>query len=495
MKLETKSLMSLSVYGSLTLLSVPFVQSCESKNVSESKQPNIVFILIDDQRHDFLSFRGNQWLKTPHIDKLAENSVYFENAFVTTSICSPSRASILTGMYVHAHTVDDNDTPLPADLPRFATFLQDGGYKTAFLGKYHMGPGSSPQPGFDQWLSFSGQGKFVNPDFNLNGDTFSMEGYMTDILTDYAVEFIKENVKNNSRYFLYLSHKAIHEDFTPAERHKGYYKDLIIPRPSTFENNEQNNDGKPDWVVKQRKSWHGSERENLGGFDTFFRRYSECMLAVDESVGRVVQTLKDLGELENTLIIYFSDNGYMMGEHGLIDKRVMYEESIRVPLFFHYPAMIKKHDMKKEFALNIDIGPTILDFANLDIPKAMHGKSLLPIIQNKEVEWRKDFLYEYFCDFNAVQTPTLFGLRTEQYSYIAPQGIWDKYELYDMHKDPEQKNNLLKDITYGQRYGDFKFQLRRQNPELYDIVIPMEERINEIIKETGGQRNASWKAY
>ncbi len=492
---NTKFGISLSLYGGITILSVPFFQSCDAKDASETSPPNIVFILIDDQRYDFLSFLGHPWIKTPNIDRLAENSVYFENAYVTTSLCSPSRASILTGMYAHAHTVIDNDTFLPLELPRFASVLQKGGYKTAFLGKYHMGPGSDPQPGFDYWLSFSGQGKYVDPDFNLNGENFSMEGYMTDILTDYAVDFIHENVKNNNRYFLYLSHKAVHEDFTPAERHKGYYSDLIIPRQATFENTEQNNAGKPEWAVKQRRSWHGAERENLGGFDNFFRRYSECMLGVDESVGRIVQTLEDLDELENTLIIYFSDNGYMMGEHGLIDKRVMYEESIRVPLFFHYPAMIKEHVMRSEFALNIDLGPTILDFANLEIPEAMHGKSLFPLIKNLETEWRKDFIYEYFCDPQAPQTPTIIGLRTEQYSYIPPQGIWGISELYDMHKDPEQRNNLFKDITFGQRYGTFPVTVRNQDSELYQIIMPLEERINEILEETGGRRKASWKAF
>jgi N-acetylglucosamine-6-sulfatase len=493
--MTAKQVFSFSRYSGSILLAATILQPGQAKDISESGPPNIVFILIDDQRYDFLSFLEHPWIKTPNIDRLAENSVYFENAFVTTSVCAPSRASILTGMYAHAHTVIDNATFLPLELPRFGSVLQKGGYKTAFLGKYHLGPGSDPQPGFDHWLSFQGQGKYVDPDFNLNGETFSMEGYLTDILTDYAVDFIQESVKNDTRYFLYLSHKAVHEDFTPAERHKGYYKDLIIPRPATFENNDENNAGKPEWVVKQRRSWHGSERENLGGFDDFFRRYSECMLAVDESVGRVVQTLEDLGELENTLIIYFSDNGYMMGEHGLIDKRVMYEESIRVPLFFHYPAMIKEHVMRGEFALNIDIGPTIIDFANLEIPEAMHGKSLLPLIQDKETEWRKDFLYEYFWNTLAVHTPTIFGLRTEQYSYISPQGLWDRSELYDIQKDPEQRNNLLKDITFGQRHGSYLINLRRQDAGLYEIIMPLEERINEIIEETGGLRNASWKAY
>jgi N-acetylglucosamine-6-sulfatase len=493
--MKSQTLLHLS-YTGIALISAPFLHSCDAKEASGTKAPNVVFILIDDQRYDFLSYLNHPWIKTPNIDRLASNSVYFENAFVTTSLCSPSRASILTGMYAHAHTVIDNDTPLPPELPTFPSVLQKGGYKTALIGKWHMGgAGAQPRPGFDLWLSFPGQGKFVDPDFNRNGEPFTKKGYMTDILTDYAVEFINENVKSNTPYCLYLAHKNVHEPFTPADRHAGHYKDLIIPRPSTFANTEENTLGKPDWVVKQRKSWHGSERENLGGFDEFFRRYSECMLSVDESVGRVVKTLEDLGELDNTIIVYFSDNGYLMGEHGLIDKRVMYDPSIRVPMFVHYPAMIKEPKKRQEFALSIDIAPTILEMTNQPIPESMHGESLLPLIQNKKTEWRKDFLYEYFIDFNAVQTPTIFGLRTQEYSYSSTQGVWDIFELYDMKKDPEQKNNLLGNITYGMSYGDFHFQLRRQNPELYEVVNPMENRINEILKETGGRRNASWKAY
>jgi len=494
--LKSKVLNSVAAYTVLLLISAPSVRGCNAKESQAEKTPNIILILVDDQRYDFLSYLNHPWIETPQIDKLASNSLYFENAFVTTSLCSPSRASILTGMYAHAHTVIDNDTPLPSELPTFPSILQKAGYKTALIGKWHMGGESSePRPGFDYWLSFPGQGKYVNPDLNLNGKTFNKEGYTTDILTDYAVEFISNNVKSKTPYCLYLAHKAVHENFTPAQRHIGYYKDLIIPRPGTFENTENNRAGKPDWVVKQRQSWHGTERDNLGGFDNFFRRYSECMLSVDESVGRVVKTLKDLGELENTVIIYLSDNGYLMGEHGLIDKRVMYEAAIRVPLFIHYPKLIKEPKKIEEFALNIDIAPTILELTNQDIPESMHGKSLLPLIKNINTEWRKDFLYEYFQDYNAVQTPTIFGLRTKDYSYITTQGLWDNYELYDLRTDKEQVNNLLQNINYGQRYGGFVVNVRRQDIGLSEIILPMEKRIKEILDETNGRRNPGWKAF
>jgi len=449
-------------------------------------KPNIVFILIDDQRYDFLSYLNHPWIETPHIDKLASHAMYFDNAFVNSSLCSPSRASILTGQYAHVHGVVDNDTPIPNGTPIFSTELQKLGYKTAFIGKWHMGGGNDmPRSGFDHWISFKGQGQYINPEININGKRIQHKGYMTDILTDYTIAYIKDQSEKNEPYFLYLSHKAIHENFTPAPRHKGKYDGLIIPRPETFMENEQNYRGKPDWLKKQRNSWHGAERDfyrtGYGNFDNFFRLYSEAMLSVDESVGRITETLDELGELENTIIIYYSDNGYMMGEHGLIDKRVMYEESIRVPAFVHWPDKINKPKHKKELILNIDIGPTILDLAGVKIPETMHGQSFAPILMNENVEWRDAFVYEYFCDPKAVQTPTITGLRTQKYSYITYDGIWDISELYDLETDPKQKNNLLGNIVFGQTYGPFLKKLSEQDEQLYPLVKELDDKMHQII--------------
>jgi N-acetylglucosamine-6-sulfatase len=455
--------------------------------------PNIIFILIDDQRYDFLSFLDHPWIETPHIDALAQNSIYFDNAFVTTSLCSPSRASILTGQYMHAHGVKDNDTELFAILPTFPKELQKAGYQTALIGKWHMGGNNdAPRPGFDHWVSFKGQGTYFDPQLNVDGEVVNEEGYITDILTDYAVDFIKKSKERNTPYFLHLSHKAIHGPFSPAPRHEGKYEGLEVPRPETFANTEKNYADKPLWVKRQRNSWHGVDRnfsgQNMDSFDHLFQLYSEAMLSVDESVGTIVETLKSLGELDNTIIIYFSDNGYMMGEHGLIDKRVMYEESIRVPLFVHWPAVIKEPARKEELVLNIDIGPTILELAGCLVPSTMHGISFARMIKGEPQIWRKDFLYEYFIDPAAVQTPTTYGLRTEKYSYMTYEGVWDIYELYDLEKDPQQKNNLLGDIVYGQTYGTFLQQVQRQDPQLWKIVEPLDNRLSELIIEKGGIR-------
>jgi len=452
---------------------------------SFAQQPNIVFILIDDQRYDFLSFLNHPWIKTPHIDRLAAHGMYFENAFVTTSLCSPSRASILTGQYASTHQIMDNDTPLPTGTPTFPSELQKVGYRTAFIGKWHMGGDNDmPRPGFDHWVSFKGQGAYNNPEMNVDGTRIKEKGYTTDILTDYAVAFIKENHHQEAPYFLYLSHKAIHENFTPAQRHQGEYHGLIVPRPETFGQLEKDYRGKPDWLKKQRNSWHGAERDfqatGYGDFDNFFRLYSEAMLSVDESIGKVTQALEELDALDNTLIIYYSDNGYMMGEQGLIDKRVMYEPSIRVPAFVHWPAVIPQPITKKEMILNIDLGPTILELAGSAIPASMHGQSFASLIRGEATSWRDAFVYEYFVDPNAVQTPTIIGLRTEQYSYMTYPGVWDNYELYDLKKDPLQKDNLLGHIIYGQQYGTFLKQLQRQDSSMYVVVKELDSQMKNI---------------
>jgi len=453
------------------------------------ERPNIIFILIDDQRYDFLSYLEHPWIKTPYIDELAQNAIFFENAFVTTSLCSPSRASIMTGQYARAHQVMDNDTPLPEGTTTFPIELQQAGYLTAFLGKWHMGgENEMPRPGFDHWVSFKGQGDYYDPEMNINGERTQKEGYTTDILTDYAVAFIEENYDQQQPYFLYLSHKAIHEDFSPAPRHKGTYEGLIVPRPETFGETEENYRGKPNWLKRQRNSWHGAERDfqavGYGSFDNFFQLYSEAMLSVDESVGRVAQTLNDLGELDNTVIIYYSDNGYLMGEHGLIDKRVMYEESIRVPAFVHWPAIIPDPVKKTELILNIDLGPTILDLAGISVPDSMHGESFAGIIKGEQPnDWRDGFVYEYFVDPNAVQTPNIIGLRTNKYSYMTYPGAWAQYELYDLENDPHQKNNLLGHIVYGQQYGPFLRQLQRQDTELYPQVKVLDDKMKKLIEE------------
>lgn len=292
---------------------------------------NIVFILIDDQRYDALGMLNDYW-QTPHLDALAKDGLFFEYAFVTTSLCSPSRASFLSGQYAHTHGVLNNGTPFPKSIQTFPKVLQSAGYETAFVGKWHMGGSSdAPRPGFDRWVSFRGQGVYNNQTFNIDGESVRHEGYTSDIITDYAEEFLRK--EHDSPFMLYVSHKAVHAPFTPAERHAGSYDEIDYPYPASMADTNDNYAGKPDWVRAQRDSWHGVDGlyNNATDLDAFTREYAEALRAVDDSVGRIVATLKELGQLDSTLLVFTSDNGFQFGEHGLIDKRTMYEASIRVP--------------------------------------------------------------------------------------------------------------------------------------------------------------------
>src|SRR6185436_246022 len=273
---------------------------------------------------------------------LAANGVRFDNAVVTTALCSPSRASILTGQYAHSHGVLDNSTELPAHLPNFAQVLQKQGYRTALMGKWHMGGESDePRPGFDRWASFRGQGAYLNPTINFDGQRRQVNGYLTQILTDEAVRFADEN--KDRPFVLYLGHKAAHADFIPEEKYKNLYSTDPIPYPRSMADTAENYRGKPEWVRRQRNSWHGVDGmyNHRISFEQYYRDYCRVVQSVDDSVGRVYDELGRRGILENTLFIYMGDNGLQFGQHGLIDKRTMYEHSIRVPMIAHYPKLLQ----------------------------------------------------------------------------------------------------------------------------------------------------------
>jgi N-acetylglucosamine-6-sulfatase len=455
------------------------------------RQRNIIFILIDDLRFDTFSFMGHPVVQTPNIDRLAKNGVHFRNSFVTTSLCSPSRATILTGLYAHQHKILDNSTRLPDTILTFPTLLQKAGYRTGFVGKWHMGGESDePRPGFHRWVSFRGQGVYVNPTFNIDGTQVKREGYVTDLITDYSLDFIKQN--RERPFMLYMSHKAVHADFTPAPRHAGKYKDAVVPRPRTYADTNDNYRGRPDWVRRQRNSWHGVDGmyNKTVDFDGFYRRYCETVLGVDDSVGRLLDTLEKEDLREDTLILFMGDNGFLFGEHGLIDKRCMYEPSIRVPLFAHCPALTRGARVREEMTLNLDIAPTILEAAGVQIPSSIQGRSFLGLIRGKDIPWRKEFLYEYFWERAYPQTPTVLGLRSDQYSFMRHHGIWDLYELYDIRKDPDQMHNLLGQVRLTTESGD-ALNLNK-NPELRKLVNDLQGRMFEILKKTGARTEPTW---
>ncbi|MGE5647789.1 MAG: sulfatase [Acidobacteriota bacterium] len=453
---------------------------------------NLVFILADDHRYDVMGCAGHPFVKTPNLDRLASGGVLFRNAFATTSLCSPSRASILTGQYAHAHGVTDNVRPLPSGLATFPQVLQNNGYRTALVGKWHMGGESDdPRPGFDRWISFRGQGRYVDPVINFDGSRRKVPGYVTDILTAQALRFIDENASRP--FMLYLGHKAVHAEFTPAERHKNLYTNEKIPYPKSMADTAENYRGRPEWVRRQRNSWHGVDGmyDKTVSFDQFYRDYCRTLAGVDDSVGEVMGALERKGLLENTLFVYMGDNGFQFGEHGLIDKRAMYETSIRVPMIAHCPSLFAGGRRVDGMALNIDICPTMLDAAGVPAPAGIHGRSLLPLARG-ESGWRTEFLYEYFWERDYPQTPSVLGLRTDQYSFMQYHGVWDLDELYDIRRDPDQMNNLLADVrttTQGGRLFE-----RIKDPALKTLVGDLQNRMWAILEQTGGRREPSWTA-
>jgi N-acetylglucosamine-6-sulfatase len=471
------------------------------EKIPGAKPRNIIFILTDDHRYDVMSFLGHPFVESPNIDRLANKGVYLQNAFVTTSLCSPSRASILTGLYAHRHHVVDNNHAISPDLVFFSQYLQHAGYATALIGKWHMGGDSDePRPGFDYWVSFRGQGSYLpsRNGLNVNGKHVPQRGYITDELTDYAIDWLKAQ-KPDKPFMLYLAHKAVHADFIPAERHKGRYKDKTFTPPKTQADTPENYEGKPMWVRNQRNSYHGVDFPYHSDLDigAYYKRYCETLLGVDDSVGRVLVCLKEKGLLDSTLILYMGDNGFIFGEHGLIDKRTAYEESMRVPMLAYCPDLFPGGTKVTKLVANIDIAPTILEAAGLRPPAYMDGKSFLPLAQKKDVPWRDTLLYEYYWERNFPQTPTVHALRGERYKYIRYYGIWDTDELYDVSADPQETKNLIRSPEHQAVVRDLNKQLFATLEATGGMSIPFlaDRGTPSNLRRTGGARPADFPPY
>jgi N-acetylglucosamine-6-sulfatase len=420
----------------------------------KNKRPNIIFILTDDQRFDEMGCGGHPWMKTPNLDRLAREGVLFKNAFVTTALCSPSRASFLTGCYVHTHGVFFNakNDPDPS-LATFPELLQKGGYETAFIGKWHMKKTDEPRAGFDRWVSFVGQGHYYGNDLNVDGKKVRTEKYLTDELTDYALEFIKK--KHKKPFMLYLSHKAIHGPQKPAKRHENLYTDKEM---KLYDDPEDNLNTKPLWQARVRPGW---EKKMLGR--------KQCVAAVDDGIGRILDTLKEQNILDDTAVIFTSDNGHLSGEHGLWDKRAAYEESIRIPLIMRYPKLARPNTVNEEMVLNIDLAPTLLDLAGAAIAKTMQGRSWLGVLKGRP--GRKSFFYECFPGDNKYHRPNVLAVRTKRWKFISyplPNVSTAKFptrELYDLQNDPKELNNLVGNIKYMYEAREMAIELERLKVE------------------------------
>lgn len=493
-------------FWAISLLFVLSLISCQSEkqesngdsNEKAYGQPNIILIVVDDLRWDEFSAAGHPFLKTPNIDRIAKEGVMFENAYQAVPLCSPNRASILTGQYPSRHGIVDNVARDRAShqLNLFAPVLQKAGYETAHIGKWHMGNDPTPRPGYDQWVSFPGQGKIIDPLIYENGKLDSVKGYITDILTDRSIDFIKK--KREKPFFLYLAHKAIHPDtkqlnsgaldlsekskFIPADRHKGIYKDAqFVRRKNTISSYD-----KIDSQTVIGKALHLKNSAALKAefgeifFDHFasdetIRDRSEMLLSIDEGLGRMLKELEDQKILDNTFIIFTSDNGYFYGEHGLsLERRLPYEESVRTPLLIRYPPMIEKNKKLSEFVVSIDYAPSILMLAGAPIGPHIQGHSIIPLLEGKAKNWRKYFLMEYYSYENPF--PWLIdtdykALRTERYKFIHWFKHENKNELYDLIDDPYELNNLI------------------NRKDLQDVVKDLEIKLAAEVSRSFGLKN------
>ncbi len=369
-----------------TLLAVLVLLTAARPAPAQAKRPNVLIILTDDMRWDCMSCAGHPHLKTPHMDRLARQGLFFKNAFCTTSLCSPSRASILSGLYAHRHGVRDNFTEFPAQLPNLATWLQRAGYTTGYIGKWHMGENNdSPRQGFDHWASHKGQGAYFDTEFNVNGRREVKKGYYTHVVTKMSIDWINE--QKTKPFFLMLGHKAPDSFYVPEPKYEHLFDAVKIDYPkSAFDLAD-----KPDWIKERLTTWHGiygplfqfrkkfpdTRPEAVVDFANMIRSYWATIKSVDDSLGEILAALERQGVLDDTIIIFTTDNGLLNGEHGMVDKRTMHEPSIRVPLLVRYPGLTPTDRPKTidDMILHVDTAPTILDLCRAAPLPVAHGKS------------------------------------------------------------------------------------------------------------------------
>lgn len=424
---------------------------------SPPHRPNIIFILVDDLRWDELGCTGHPFVKTPHIDRIAREGVRFDNAFATTPLCSPSRACFLTGLYARAHGITDNvdRSPQSHRLLTFPRWLHDVGYTTAYIGKWHMGVDGSPRPGFDHWVSVPGQGRYFDPELNINGRMTEAKGYVTDLFNEQAVEFIKR--RHDQPFLVYLSHKAVHPDleqradgsisdpsagkFEPAERHQKMYVGAKVPRRPNVNDTLA---GKP--ALRRKIGDLPPLSAKTGTDDETVRNRLRMLMAVEDGVGQIFQALEETGALESTLIVFTSDHGYFYGEHGLsVERRLAYEEAIRIPLLIRYPPLIEAGSVRKQTVLSIDLAPTLLELGGAPLPERMHGRSLLGVLRDNPPQFRDAFLIEYYSDrvFPRVLNMGYQAVRTDRWKYIHYTDLAGMDELYDLVADPYELDNQV----------------------------------------------------
>jgi arylsulfatase A-like enzyme len=462
--------------------------------VPAAPRPNVLVILTDDQRWDALGVvqreLGERGLfpgfQTPHLDRLAAEGARFANVFVTTSLCSPSRASLLSGRYARGHKVLNNFAEYPNALPGYPSRLHEAGYETAYIGKWHMGEDNDEQrPGFDFWMSHRGQGNYFDNTFNVNGTRKQFPGYYTTIVTDAAVEWLGR--PHPKPWLLILGHKAPHGGpIQPELRHEHALDQFPVKKPANFENYRAA-DGKPAWLEESFPTWHGGGGALYGQKDygKFVRAYLATLLSVDESVGRIYSAMKASGQLDSTIIVFTSDNGFVLGEHGRVDKRTAYDESLRVPLLIRYPPLALPGTVISNLVLSLDLAPSLIDVCGAQPLKGIPGLSWKPLLEGKRARWRDAFLYEYNYEKQFPYTPNVRAIRTANWKFIRyPHGDAgpDRFtaELYDLRRDPLEMTNLISRSQYASERRRLQRALEKLSQQAGPDLMPVYEGIQNV---------------
>jgi arylsulfatase A-like enzyme len=463
------------------------------------KRPNILFIMSDDHAAQAIGCYGSKINKTPNIDRIAAQGMRFDNCFCTNSICTPSRAGILTGKYSHKTGCLAFET-FDGSQQTFPKLLQKAGYYTAMVGKWHLSVASSnvsataeqqvrknPPTGFDYWNILPGQGEYFDPVTIEMGKATKHKGYVTDTITDIALEALEKRPKDKPFCLMY-HHKAVHDTWEYDDKHAHLYKDADVPEPETFNDDYSNRGraikrvtqkiGKRQTLYEKETGHLPPEKRKKQQYQVFIKKYLRCVASLDDNIGRVLDYLDKAGLTEDTIVVYTSDQGFFLGEHGMFDKRFMYEESLRMPLVVRYPKEIKPGSANDDIVLNVDFAETFLDYAGAAIPKDMQGRSLRPLLNGKTPsDWRRSMYYRYWLHLAHFGVAAHYGVRMKRYKLIyyygMALGVKDaidvptepEWELFDLNKDPREMNNVHDDLAYAKVAARLRvelFALRKQ---------------------------------
>lgn len=504
----------------------------------EQERPNIIFIMTDDHTTQAMSCYGGNLIETPNMDRIADEGMRFDNCYATNALSGPSRACILTGKFSHRNGFTDNASTFDGSQLTFPKVMRENGYATGVVGKWHLI--SKPQ-GFDHWSILLGQneqGNYYKPVFYENGTVVKEDGYVTDVITDKAIEFIDE-VHDEKPFMLMLHHKAPHRNWMPAPRHLGIFNDTVFPEPETlFDDYEGRGEAArsqdmnientldDEWDLKlltREEILAGNNRlhdvyirmpeevqhkwdsvyapriaEYRSGklqgdelvrwkYQQYMRDYLATAMSVDESIGRVMEYLEEIGELDNTVIVYTSDQGFFLGEHGWFDKRFMYEECLRMPFVIRYPKMIKAGSTSKAICMNVDFGPTFLDLAGIEVPSEMQGRSFRKVLEKKgriPAGWREAAYYHYYEYPAEHSVKRHYGIRTSDCKLIHFYNDIDQWEMYDMKADPQEMRNVYDDPAYADKRA-LMHRILEQVQQEYEDTDPCEK---ELILFKGDRR-------